>query len=254
MGHYAASDAYTKRFNDAIEDIPRRFKCVDDTLLFDSSMEQAFWHVYHFLETCAKRGITLQPEKFPFAKREVDFVGFSLGSISTWMTSWQPSNNSPCRPNPPSLTSGLGLVNQLAPFMDTAPAMEPFWELLKKPAGKRIYWDLQLQRKFELAKDTICRLVGDGLVYYDYSRPTAIVTDWSKEGLGFIILQQYCSCMSANTPFCCRGGWRLTLCEAGIFHLLRLTTRQWRGGVGSCVVPTEGQALSPQVPESSAGE
>ena len=43
------------------------------------------------------------------------------------------------------------------------------------------------------------------------------MTDWSKEGLGFVILQQYCSCVSADTPFCCRGGWRLALC--GSRHL-----------------------------------
>lgn len=221
MGHCAASDAYTKRFDDAIDDIPRKFKCVDDTLLYDSSVEQAFWHVYHFLETCAKRGITLQPEKFQFAKREVDFVGFSLG----W-EQYRPSGDKlaaikhfpmPPQPTITDIRSWHGLVNQLAPFMATAPAMEPFRELLKKPAGKKIYWDPQLQRHFELAKDTICRLVGDGLVYYDRSRPTAFVTDWSREGLGFVILQQYCSCVSADTPFCCRGGWRLALC--GSRHL-----------------------------------
>lgn len=221
MGHCAASDAYTKRFDDAIADIPRKFKCVDDTLLFDSSVEQAFWHVYSFLEKCARRGITLQPEKFQFAKREVDFVGFSLG----W-EQYKPSGDKlaaiknfpmPSQPTITDIRSWHGLVNQLAPFMATAPAMEPFRELLKKPVSKKIYWDLQLQRCFELAKDTICRLVGDGLVYYDQTRPTAIVTDWSKEGLGFVILQQYCSCVSADTPFCCRGGWRLALC--GSRHL-----------------------------------
>ena len=35
MGHCAAGDAYMKRFGDAIQDIPRKFKCVDDTLLYD---------------------------------------------------------------------------------------------------------------------------------------------------------------------------------------------------------------------------
>ena len=32
MGHCSASDAYTRRFDDAIQDIPRKFKCVDDTM------------------------------------------------------------------------------------------------------------------------------------------------------------------------------------------------------------------------------
>ena len=79
MGHCAAPDAYTRRFDDAIAGIPRKFKCVDDTLLFDSSVEDAFWHTYDFLETCAMRGVTLNPEKFRFCRRQVDFVGFHVG-------------------------------------------------------------------------------------------------------------------------------------------------------------------------------
>ena len=39
MGHCAAPDAYTKCFDDATANIPRKVKCVDDTLLFDSSVE-----------------------------------------------------------------------------------------------------------------------------------------------------------------------------------------------------------------------
>ena len=38
------------------------------------------------------------------------------------------------------------------------------------------------------------------------------VTDWSKDGIGFIIMQQYCLCNSVDTPFCCKDGWRLALC------------------------------------------
>ncbi|MPC58299.1 hypothetical protein E2C01_052295 [Portunus trituberculatus] len=99
-----------------------------------------------------------------FAKRKVDFVGFSLG----W-EQYKPSSDKLAaikqfpmlsQPTITDIWSWYGLVNQLAPFMATAPAMEPFRALLRKPAGKRIYWDLQLQRNFELAKDTICRLEG----------------------------------------------------------------------------------------------
>ena len=90
--------------------------------------------------------------------------------------------------------------------------MEPFRDLLKKPVGKKVYWDEQLQQKFQQAQSAICQLAGDGLSYYDKSRPTAAVTDWSREGIGFVILQQYCGCVSANTAFCCKGGWRVALC------------------------------------------
>lgn len=49
------------------------------TLLSDTSVENAFWHAYELLDTCAKSGITLKPEKFRFLRREAEFVGFHLG-------------------------------------------------------------------------------------------------------------------------------------------------------------------------------
>ena len=108
--------------------------------------------------------------------------------------------------------SWFGFVNQLAPFLATAPVMSPFRDLLKKPSSKKVYWDEQLQAKFNQAQDIICKLSKDGLTYYDKSRPTAAVTDWSREGIGFVILQQYCNCTSVDAPFCCKEGWRISLC------------------------------------------
>ena len=83
------------------------------------------------------------------------------------------------------------------------------------------------------AKETICQLAKDGLSYYDRTRPTVAITDWSKEGIGFVVLQQYCSCVSADAPFCCKGGWRLALC--GSRHLT---------AVEAGYAPIEGEALA----------
>ena len=216
MGHCAAGDAYTKRFDDAIQDIPRKLKCIDDTLLYDTCVEEAFWHTYEFLETCATKGITLKPEKFRFCRKEVDFVGFHLGwdeykptreRLAAIMDFSMPDN-----PTLTDIRSWHGFINQLAPFLATAPIMEPFRELLKKSHSKQVYWDDQLQQTFKKAQDIICQLARDGLSYFDKSRPTAAITDWSREGVGFIILQQYCKCTSVDTPFCCKGGWRIALC------------------------------------------
>ena len=130
MGHCLASDAYTRRSDDAIQDIPRKYKCVDDTLLYDTCVEDAFWHAYEFLDTCAKSGVTLKPEKFKFCCREAEFVGFHLG----W-DHYQPMLERLAAimnfPMPNQLTtidirSWYGMVNQLAPFLATTPVMEPF--------------------------------------------------------------------------------------------------------------------------------
>ena len=56
MGHCSSTDTFTRRFDYAIADTPRRLKCVDYILLYDDSIEAAFWHTYNFLETCSQKG------------------------------------------------------------------------------------------------------------------------------------------------------------------------------------------------------
>ena len=73
-----SSDAFTRCFDAAITNIPRKMKCIDDVLSYDDSIEAAFWHTYSFLETCSCKGITLNPEKFRFCQRETTFFDYSL--------------------------------------------------------------------------------------------------------------------------------------------------------------------------------
>lgn len=61
MGHYAAPDVYTRRYDNTIANIPRKLKCIDDTLLYDAMVEDTFCHTYEFLEMCARKGVTLKP-------------------------------------------------------------------------------------------------------------------------------------------------------------------------------------------------
>lgn len=66
--------------------------------------------------------------------------------------------------------SWFGLVNQVAPFLAVTPIMEHFRELLKKPAGKVVYWKEHLEAIFLSAKETIRRLTAEGLRHYTMSR------------------------------------------------------------------------------------
>ena len=81
MGHCVAQDTFTKRLDDAISDVPRKIKCVDDTLLHDDTVEEAFWHTYDFLQKGLNNGVTLRPDKFSFCKRSV--VSHSLGEYQS---------------------------------------------------------------------------------------------------------------------------------------------------------------------------
>ena len=72
QGYLASGDAYTRRYDELIKDVPRKVKIVDDTLLYDSNIEGAFFHT-DFLLHCAKNGIVLNREKFQFFQDTVQF-------------------------------------------------------------------------------------------------------------------------------------------------------------------------------------
>ena len=40
-----------------------------------------------------------------------------------------------------------------------------------------------------------------------------MVTDWSTKGIGFVLLQKYCTCEDIN-PTCCNEGWKLVYCNS----------------------------------------
>ena len=50
----------------------------------------------------------------------------------------------------------------------------------------------------------------DGVRLFDKGRPTCLSTDWSNQGVGFILRQKYCNC-SPTHPACCPQGWKLCL-------------------------------------------
>lgn len=45
QGYIAAGDAYTRRYDKIIKDIPCKVKCIDNTLLWDPNIESAFYHI-----------------------------------------------------------------------------------------------------------------------------------------------------------------------------------------------------------------
>ncbi len=82
-----------------------------------------------------QKGDHTEPKKFKFCRREVEFVGYTVG----WEAYGPTEERLPAIKNfsmleKPAITdirSWFGLVNQLAPFLTTSPVMEPFKDLLK---------------------------------------------------------------------------------------------------------------------------
>ena len=78
QGFSAAQDAYTRRYDDIIKDVPDKVKCIDDTLLYSQDIESSFYAVFDYLTICAQNGITINQTKFQFCQDTVTFAGLKI--------------------------------------------------------------------------------------------------------------------------------------------------------------------------------
>ena len=84
----AAGDAYTPWYDEIIQDILWKVKCIDDTPLHENSIEEAFYHPWDYLHSCALISTVINDQKFLFCKKLVTFAtlhitpsGISQGNI-----------------------------------------------------------------------------------------------------------------------------------------------------------------------------
>ena len=69
---------YNSRFDAILADFESKERCVDDTVHYDTDLEQHWWRTIDFLTCVGQSGIVLNPDKFQFAEKSVKFVGFRV--------------------------------------------------------------------------------------------------------------------------------------------------------------------------------
>ena len=235
QGYISSGDGYTRRYDEIIMSTGLSHgsytKCVDDTLIWGNSIAETFWRTVEWLDMCGKHGITLNADKFVFARQTVEFAGFEIS----------PEAVRPCReflrsiaefPTPRNLTdmrAWFGVVNHVSYAFAMTDVMLPFRELLKPG---QFEWTEKHDKLFEESKQVIIQEVTSGVQIFDKYRPTALATDWSRTGIGFWLLQKHCACDS-QSPMCCATGWKTTMVGS------RFTT-----SAESRYAPIEGEALA----------
>ena len=233
QGYVASGDSYTRRYDEILTDIPRKNKCVDDSILWDDSIEEAFFHTVDFLDVCGNNGVILNtPPKFGFALTTAPFAGFEVSptSVSPCPKSIEAIQHFPTPRNITDIRSWFGLINQVSYAFASAPRMAPFRSLLKP--GARFVWTEELQQAFTESKSAIISEIQHGVEIYDRNKPTCLVTDWSKEGIGYWLFQKHCTCLSSQ-PLCCKTGWKVTLVGS-----------RFASSAESRYSPVEGEALA----------
>ena len=78
QGFLASTDAYTRIYDELIKPIPGEAKIVDNILLYDTNIENVFFHVWDYLTLCAKNGIVINDPKFQFRKDNIEFAGLKI--------------------------------------------------------------------------------------------------------------------------------------------------------------------------------
>ena len=74
QGFLSSGDGYNRRFDAILAGFDRKERIVDDTIFHDED----WWRTIDFLSTVGQAGVVLNPNKFQFASREVDFSGFRI--------------------------------------------------------------------------------------------------------------------------------------------------------------------------------
>ena len=109
--------------------------------------------------------------------------------------------------------------------------MQPFRELVK-PTTK-FHWDDNLNKLVIDSKQLLISKVIDGTNMFYLTQNTCLQTDWSKDGLVYLLLQQHCNCNIKKAPICCKDGWKLIYAGSQFTH-----------NTESRYAPTEGEALA----------
>ncbi len=211
QGYLSSGDGFNRRFDAILRDFERKERIVDDTIHYDTDLDSHWWRTIDFLTTTGSSGIVLNPEKFQFAEREVDFAGFRIAEerIDPLPKFFSAIQDFPTPTSTTDIKSWFGLVNQIAHYAQLRDIMAPFRPFLSEKR-QPFYWDGELDDAFTRSKDAIISAIRRGVEIYDPLRRTCLRTDWSKRGLGYFLLQKHCHCKS-DLPNCCSDGWRITL-------------------------------------------
>ena len=210
QGFLSSGDGYNRRFDAVLSTFERKERCVDDTIHYDSDLEQHWWRTIDLLTRVGRARIVLNPDKFQFAEKSVDFAGFRVSdtTIEPLPKYLDAIRDFPSPSSTTDIRSWFGLVNQVANYAQLRDIMAPFKPFLS-PRYK-FSWSPDLEEAFQKSKEAIVEAIRQGVEIFDTKKRTCLRPDWSKRGIGYFLLQQHCRC-SSGLPDCCPGGWQITL-------------------------------------------
>ena len=179
---------------------------MDDTIFYDDDLEEHWWRTLVFLSKVGAAGIVLNPKKFQFCQRVVEFAGFriSLDTIEPLPRYLDAIRSFPAPRNNTDIKSWFGLINQVFNYAQLRDVMAPLRQFLSPKC--KFEWTSELDQMFQRSKTLIVDAILHGVEIFDLKRATCLRPDWSTSGIGYFLSQKHCSCAS-KVPDCCETGW-----------------------------------------------
>lgn len=210
QGFLSSGDGYNQRFDSILANFERKERVVDDTVFYDTTLEEHWWRAIDFLNTVGESGMVLNADKFQFAKKEIEFAGLLISGdkIAPSPKFFDAIRDFPTPTSTTDIRSWFGLVNQVASYAQLRSYLEPFRCFLSP--RHPFEWNQSLESAFQASKTAIIDAIHKGVEIFELDRPTCLRTDWSKQGIGYFLMQKHCTCSDIQ-PDCCADGWRITL-------------------------------------------
>ena len=216
QGYSTTGDAYNMRFDEVTKDFPNVIRQTDDSLLWNQYIRKNFHRSAEYFTLLGRSGILQNPVKLQFCQRTATWLGFELGDnyVRPMAHISSALSNFPVPANKTDLRAFMALAQQVSYATAVAPKLLPFRSLLKKEEVWN--WTPELNSLFLATREVLAKQVEEGIKSYDPKKTTALITDFCKHGVGFLLMQKHCPCRKLTdagklNTLCCRTGWKVCM-------------------------------------------
>ena len=154
QGFASSGDGYNRRLDHITADFVRYSRIVDHGCHYDdhNDLELHWWRTIDLMELMGTHGVTLNPKKFQFCKKDIDFAGFRLTdlTVSPLPRYLDSIHHFPAPKSITDIRAWCGLVNQVSHYAQLRNLVEPFRKFLSPKV--KFYWDTQLDETFNVSK------------------------------------------------------------------------------------------------------
>uniref|UniRef100_K7EYA7 Gypsy retrotransposon integrase-like protein 1 n=1 Tax=Pelodiscus sinensis TaxID=13735 RepID=K7EYA7_PELSI len=164
---------------------------IDDIVIFSTTWEQHLKHVQAILKTLAEAGLTANPKKCKFGRREVSYLGYTVGGgrLKPLVDKVSAVRDWPLPTTKRQIRQFLGLAGYYRRFIaDFATLAAPLTDMTRNNQPQKVRWTERGRQAFDTIKR---RLVSAPILRQpDFSRPFILQTDASEVGLGAVLAQE----------------------------------------------------------------